>query len=73
MTSNDWQVTVSYTHLDVYKRQQVHYTDTGGATDHVFALCHLLGLRFVPRLRDLADRRLGTIEPASGYKGLRCV
>lgn len=52
---------------------QVHYTDTGGATDHVFALCHLLGLRFVPRLRDLADRRLGTIEPASGYKGLEAL
>lgn len=49
---------------------QVHYTDTGGATDHVVALCHLLGLRFVPRLRDLADRWLGAIEPASGYKGL---
>ena len=25
--------------------------------------------RFVPRLRDLADRRLGTIEPPSAYKG----
>ena len=23
-----------------------HYTDTGGATDHVFALCALLGFRF---------------------------
>jgi TnpA family transposase len=49
---------------------RVHYTDTGGATDHVFALCHLLGFRFVPRLRDLADRRLGSIDPSSGYKGL---
>ena len=36
-----------------------HYTDTGGASDHVFALAHLLGFRFVPRLRDLADRKLG--------------
>lgn len=35
-----------------------HYTDTGGATDHVFALCHLLGFRFAPRLRDIKDRRL---------------
>jgi len=49
---------------------RVHYTDTGGATDHVFALCHLLGYRFVPRLRDLADRRLGTFEPAVTYRGL---
>ncbi|MBL0407351.1 Tn3 family transposase [Microvirga aerilata] len=38
-----------------------HYTDTGGATDHVFGLCHLLGFRFVPRLRDLKDRRLATM------------
>jgi TnpA family transposase len=35
-----------------------HYTDTGGATEHVFGLCHLLAFRFAPRLRDLADRRL---------------
>ena len=47
-----------------------HYTDTGGATDHVFGLCHLLGFRFAPRLRDIRDRRLGTIEPISEYKGL---
>jgi TnpA family transposase len=47
-----------------------HYTDTGGATDHVFALCHLLGYRFVPRIRDLRDRRLGTIGRASGYPAL---
>jgi TnpA family transposase len=35
-----------------------HYTDTAGFTDHVFALCHLLGFRFAPRIRDLADKRL---------------
>jgi TnpA family transposase len=35
-----------------------HYTATAGASDHVFGLCHLLGFRFAPRLRDLADRRL---------------
>ena len=47
-----------------------HYTDTGGANDHVFGLCHLLGYRFAPRLRDIRDRRLGTIHPAAEYKGL---
>lgn len=47
-----------------------HYTDTGGATDHVFALCHLLGFRFVPRLRDIADRKLGSIAAPSTYKGI---
>ena len=47
-----------------------HYTDTGGASDHVFALCHLLGFRFVPRLRDFQDYRLGAIEKAPAYKGI---
>ena len=48
-----------------------HYTDTGGATDHVFALCHLLGFRFAPRLRDIGDRRLGSIAAPSTYKGIK--
>lgn len=44
-----------------------HYTDTGGATDHVFALCAMLGFRFCPRLRDFPDRRLISIEPSPTY------
>jgi TnpA family transposase len=35
-----------------------HFTDTGGATDHVFGMLALLGLGFAPRLRDIRDRRL---------------
>ena len=35
-----------------------HYTDTHGYTEHVFALCDLLGFRFAPRIRDLGDSRL---------------
>lgn len=50
-----------------------HYTDTGGATDHVFALCHLLGFHFVPRLRDISDRKLGSIAAPSSYKGIECL
>lgn len=50
-----------------------HYTDTAGATDHVFALCHLLGFRFVPRIRDIADRKLGSIIAPSSYKGIECL
>ena len=42
-----------------------HYTDTAGFTDHVFALMHLLGFKFAPRIRDLADKRL-YLPP--GYK-----
>ncbi len=44
-----------------------HYTDTAGATDHVFGLCHLLGYRFAPRIKDLKDRKLYTIEKPSTY------
>jgi TnpA family transposase len=44
-----------------------HYTDTAGATDHVFGLCCLLGFQFAPRIRDLKDRKLYTIEKPSAY------
>jgi TnpA family transposase len=44
-----------------------HYTDTAGATDHVFGLCHLLGFRFAPRIKDLKDRKLYTIDKPSTY------
>ncbi|MBV8475858.1 MAG: Tn3 family transposase [Acidobacteria bacterium] len=35
-----------------------HTTDTAGATEIIFALFDLLGLRFTPRLRDIGSRRL---------------
>ena len=35
-----------------------HATDTAGATEIIFALFDLLGLRFTPRLRDIGSRRL---------------
>ena len=35
-----------------------HYTDTAGFTDHVFALMHLLGFRFSPRIKDLSDKKI---------------
>ncbi len=44
-----------------------HYTDTGGASDHIFILCALLGFHFCPRLRDLPERKLACIAPASTY------
>jgi len=48
-----------------------HYTDTAGFTDHVFALCHLLGFRFAPRIRDLADRRIYAPEKGHTYPALQ--
>jgi TnpA family transposase len=47
-----------------------HYTDTAGAIDHVFGLCQLLGFRFAPRIRDLADRRLYIVGARAAYKAL---
>ena len=44
-----------------------HYTDTAGATDHVFGLCHLLGYRFAPRIKDLKDRKLYTVEKPGSW------
>jgi TnpA family transposase len=48
-----------------------HYTDTAGATDHVFGLCHLLGYRFAPRIKDLKDRKLYAIEKPDTYPVLK--
>jgi TnpA family transposase len=47
-----------------------HYTDTAGGIDHLFALCSLLGFRFAPRIRDLADRRLYVVDARAEYKAL---
>jgi TnpA family transposase len=51
-------------------RVEEHYTNTAGFTDHVFALCHVLGFRFAPRIRDLADGRLYTPEKAKPFPTL---
>ena len=48
----------------------VHYVDTGGVSDHVFALFHLLGLILVPRLRDFPDRRLACFSKPGQWKNL---
>ena len=51
-------------------RIEEHYTDTSGFTDHVFALMHLLGYRFAPRIRDLADKRLYVPGKPADYPAL---
>ena len=47
------------------------YADTGGFTDHVFAVTSLLGFRFIPRIRDLPSKRLYLFDPASAPNELR--
>ncbi|VDA76736.1 Putative transposase (identified by ISEscan HMM) [Klebsiella pneumoniae] len=50
-----------------------HYTDTAGFTEHVFALMHLLGFAFAPRIRDLHDKRLFIHGKAELYQGLQSI
>lgn len=49
----------------------IHHVDTGGVSDHVFALFYLLQLQLAPRLRDFPDRRLGCFGKPRDWKGLR--
>ena len=47
-----------------------HHTDGGGDSDHVFALCSLLGFQFAPRIPGLKHRRLYTFGKPSDYPTL---
>ena len=47
-----------------------HHTDGGGDSDHVFALCKLLGFQFAPRIPDLKSRRLYSFGKTSNYPTL---
>jgi hypothetical protein len=44
-----------------------HHVDGGGVSDLVFALCHMLGFAFVPRIPDLDGRCLYAFKPAKHY------
>lgn len=44
-----------------------HTTDTHGYTEIVFALCHLLGFYFMPRIRDLKDQQLYRVDRDDDY------
>lgn len=48
-------------------RPTSHFTDTHGYTEHLFALCHLLGLSFMPRIKDLPDQRLYRLDHSRNY------
>lgn len=54
------------TELDI----QEHTTDTAGYTEIVFGLFDLLGLKFSPRLRDIADQTLYRFDKITTYKHL---
>jgi TnpA family transposase len=47
---------------DTLLRPQIHTTDTHGFTEQLFGLCYLLGIGFMPRLKDLADQQLYKLD-----------
>ena len=47
------------------------YADTGGFTDHVFAVTSLLGFQFIPRIRDLPSKKLYLFDPGHAPKEIR--
>lgn len=47
-----------------------HHTDGGGDSEHVFALCTLLGFSFAPRIPDLKHRRLYVFSKAAEHPAL---
>ncbi len=48
-----------------------HTSDTHGFTEHLFGLCSLLGIAFMPRLKDLPDQVLSRIDRDAGYGALQ--
>lgn len=40
-----------------------HYTDAAGFVDHVFAMCHMLGFRFAPRIKTFSKNKIYTDKP----------
>ena len=47
-----------------------HHTDGGGDSEHVFALCSLLGFQFAPRIPNLKHRRLYSFGKPSDHPTL---
>ena len=52
---------------DTLLRPQIHTTDTHGFTEQLFGLCHLLGIAFMPRLKDLGDKHLYKLDKETKY------
>ncbi len=52
---------------DTLVRPQADTTDTYGFTEQLFGLCHLLGIAFMPRLKDLPDQHLYKLDKSADY------
>jgi TnpA family transposase len=55
---------------DTILKIREHTTDTGGFTEPLWGLCLLLGIDFMPRLKDLADQVLYRIDRGADYRPL---
>jgi TnpA family transposase len=55
---------------DTILQPERHHVDTGGYTEHLFALCHLLDIEFMPRIKDLADQQLYKLDRDRHYGAL---
>ncbi|KZL12950.1 Tn3 transposase DDE domain protein [Pseudovibrio axinellae] len=56
---------------DTGQRIREQYADTGGFTDHVFAVTSILGYQFLPRIRDLPSKRFYVFNPKATPRELR--
>lgn len=57
--------------LEAMQGIRKHVTDTAGAVDRVFDLCHLLGFRLALRICDLNERRLYGLSLLDPWPTLR--
>lgn len=48
-----------------------HFTDSGGASDLIFAGCRLLDVRFMPRYRNLPELKFGYIGSPEPFKNIK--
>ncbi len=55
---------------DTEVQPEQHHTDTHGYTEHIFALSYLLGISFMPRIKNLKKQRLYKIDKTRKYGAL---
>lgn len=56
-------------HNDVVQ-SDIHSTDTHGYSEIIFAVTHLLGISFAPRIKNFRDQKLYSFDAISNFKNL---
>ena len=49
-------------------QSDIHSTDTAGYSEVIFAVCHLLGIAFAPRIKNFKKQQLYSIDERSAFK-----